>query len=194
MSRIHRIFPAFILAVFLLLSGSCKRHFTPKPRGYFRISFPEKDYITYAGPCPFTFEYPAYGTLEQDTGFFAEPCWYNIKFPQFNGMINLTYKPVQHNLGRILEDTHELTYKHTVKADAISETTYANDSLRVYGILYNIMGNAASNVQFYLTDSTRHYLRGALYFNMEPDVDSLQPVIRFLREDIIHLIETFSWK
>jgi gliding motility-associated lipoprotein GldD len=83
---------------------------------------------------------------------------------------------------------------HISKADAIKEQVYNNKENKVYGILYDLKGNTASAVQFYVTDSVKHYLRGSLYFSAEPDADSLEPVINFFREDIIHLIETLKWK
>jgi gliding motility-associated lipoprotein GldD len=101
---------------------------------------------------------------------------------------------VDHNLFQYTEDSRALAYKHTIKADAINETVYTNPGHRVYGILYDIKGNAASSLQFYLTDSVRHFLRGSLYFNVEPNKDSLAPVIAYFREDIVHLIESFEWK
>jgi len=186
-------FLAFIVILLLPITG-CRRKYTPRPHGYFRIAFPEKKYISYQGPCPYTFEYPAYAIIKKDEEPKAEPCWINIEFPQFHGEIHFTYKEIKNNLGQILEDTYSLAYKHTVKADAIRERAFMRKNKHVYGIMYDIQGNAASNVQFFLTDSTRHYVRGALYFDIEPDKDSLAPVIRFVRKDIIHLIETFSWK
>ena len=177
-----------------LLSSSCKRKNTPRPHGYFRIDLPAKKYITYQGPCPFTFEYPVYAAVKKDEEPGAGPCWLNIDFSRFHGKIHFTYKKISNNLGQMLEDTYSLAYKHTVKADAIQEHPYSNKNKHVYGILYDIQGNAASNVQFFLTDSTMHFVRGALYFNLVPEKDSLAPVIRFVKKDIIHLIETFSWK
>ena len=101
---------------------------------------------------------------------------------------------VDDNLSLLTEDAHRLAYKHSVKADAIEEKLWNNPDKEVYGIIYNIKGNAASSVQFFLTDSIRHYLRGSLYFYSQPDKDSLAPVIDFFREDIIHLVETLEWK
>ncbi len=176
------------------VTGACRRSYTPKPHGYFRISFPAKRYVPYRGPCPYSFEYPVYARVEKDTEPEAGPCWLNISFPAFHGKLHLTYKTVQGNLGRMLEDTYSLAYKHTVKADAIHERAFTDNARKVYGILYDIRGNAASNVQFYLTDSVRHFMRGALYFDLVPDKDSLAPVIDFIRQDIIHMIETFSWE
>ena len=180
--------------ILLLAAGACKRSYTPKPHGYFRISFPEKRYTTYRGPCPYTFEYPVYARVEKDREPDAGPCWLNVSFPAFHGTLHLTYKNVQGNLGQMLEDTYSLAYKHTVKADAIHERAFTDTARKVYGILYDIRGNAASNVQFYLTDSLRHFIRGALYFDMVPNKDSLAPVVDFIRKDIVHMIETFSWE
>jgi gliding motility-associated lipoprotein GldD len=184
-----------LLPVILLLSLSlCRRHYTPKPSGYMRIDFPEKEYRLFDSTCPFIFEYPLYGRIVPDTERIAEPCWFNIEFPQFDGKIHMSYKPVRDNINEYIEDSRTLAYKHTIKADAIKETVFTNDSARVYGLLYEIKGDAASNVQFYLTDSNRHFLRGSLYFNVRPDADSMAPVINFFLEDIMHFIETCEWK
>jgi gliding motility-associated lipoprotein GldD len=188
-------FPRILIWAILLLSLlCCKRHYTPKPAGYLRIDFPEKTYQIYNSSCPFTFEYPLYGKIIADTSRIAEPCWINIEFPSFGGKIHISYKPVRNNVNVYIEDSRTLAYKHTVKADAISETLYTNDEKKVYGLLYQIKGDAASSVQFYLTDSTRHFLRGSLYFNVQPNADSLAPVIGFFMEDIMHLVETLEWK
>jgi len=187
--------PLLITVIIMLLSiTGCKRNYTPKPAGYLRIDLPEKTYQVYDSICPFTFEYPLYGKITVDTSRMAEPCWMNIEFPHFGGKIHISYKTVNNNVNTYIEDSRTLAYKHTVKADAISETLYAEKARKVYGLLYEIKGDAASNVQFYLTDSTRHFLRGSLYFNVQPNADSLAPVIDFLKEDIIHLVETLKWK
>jgi gliding motility-associated lipoprotein GldD len=184
----------FAWILFLSSFAGCKHHYTPKPAGYLRIDFPEKAYQIYNSSCPYTFEYPLYGKIVPDTSRIAEPCWVNIEFPQFAGKIHISYKPVKNNVNTYIEDCRTLAYKHTVKADAIRETLYTDDERKVYGLLYEIKGDAASNIQFYLTDSTRHFLRGSLYFNVKPNADSLAPVIDFFREDIMHLIETVEWK
>jgi gliding motility-associated lipoprotein GldD len=159
-----------------------------------RIDLPDKVYQLYDSVCPFSFEYPVYGIIKADTSRIAEPCWINLEFHRFGAKIHISYKPVNKNLNTYTEDSRTLTYKHTVKADAISETLYSDEEERVFGILYEIKGDAASSVQFYVTDSTEHFLRGSLYFNVQPNADSLAPVINFFRDDIIHLIETLKWK
>ena len=174
--------------------GACHRSYAPKPRGYMRIDFPEKEYTLFDSTCPYLFEYPVYAKIIADTDGLTEPCWINLVFPSFDGTLHISYKWVDGNLNQYIEDSRNLAYKHTIKADAIRETVYTNPGSRVHGIFYDIKGNAASSLQFFLTDSTTHFLRGSLYFNVQPDKDSLAPVISFFKEDIIHLIESFKWK
>jgi gliding motility-associated lipoprotein GldD len=186
--------PFLILVFATLVMISCQRSYTPKPRGFLRIDFPEKSYVRFDSTCPFSFLHPVYSRIVPDTDDYSEPCWMNIEFPSFDGKIHISYKHVNDNLFEYVEDSRSLAYKHTVKADAIKETVYTDPEDHVYGILYDIKGNAASSIQFYLTDSNQHFLRGSLYFNVRPDKDSLAPVIAYFREDIIQLIESFEWK
>lgn len=176
----------------MILLG-CRNQSFPKPRGHFRIDFPEKEYIKFDSTCPFTFEYPVYGYIRNEPGI-TTPCWFNIEFPDYGGKLHLSYMPVKDNLDLLIEDAHKLAYKHSVKADAIEEKRWVNTENRVFGLVYTIKGNAASSIQFYLTDSLDHYIRASLYFNAAPNKDSLAPVNNFFREDIIHLIETLDWK
>ena len=181
-------------SVFLFTFLSCKKNYTPKPRGYFRIDLPEKEYQKYETNCPYSFNYPIYATINPDIRNENERCWINIDFNSIGGRLHISYKDVNDNLSQILEDSRKLAYKHSIKADAIHEQVFIKPERKVYGILYEIEGNAASSVQFFLTDSTKHYLRGALYFNAEPNKDSLAPIIKFIKDDIIVLIESFEWK
>jgi gliding motility-associated lipoprotein GldD len=124
-----------------------------------------------------------------------ETYWINIDYPQFKGRLHLSYKEVNNNLVEYLEDSRSLVLKHIPKASAINEQVIANPGAKVFGIEYNIMGSgAASPYQFYITDSTDHFLRGALYFNVPPNNDSLSPIIDFIKEDINHLLSTFQWR
>ncbi|HOM40902.1 MAG TPA: gliding motility lipoprotein GldD [Bacteroidales bacterium] len=183
-----------ILAALLSLFISCREKTIPRPRGYFRIDFPEKQYILYDTSCPFIFEYPAYGKISYDLSDKAEPCWFNLYFPSFRATLHISYKKLKGNLPLIVKEANDFVYSHTIKADAISEQPWYNREERVYGILYDIKGNAASAIQFVLTDSLNHFLRGALYFSSIPNEDSLAPVIDFFRKDIVHFIESFRWK
>ena len=183
-----------MLSVLVLNITACQdTNYTPKPRGYFRIDFPHKAYKTYNGPCPFSFEYPEYSSVEVDVERDSKPCWLNIEFPAFNATIHLSYNEVKNNLSKFTEDSRTLTNKHIIKASGIDESVIETPH-HVHGVKFDIEGNTASNVQFYATDSLHHFLRGALYFNVAPQVDSLAPVIRFVEADIDHLIETLQWK
>jgi gliding motility-associated lipoprotein GldD len=194
MFKIKLVYCLFFFPI-LIAVFSCNNPSVPKPRGYFRIALPQKSYIKYDTICPFVFEYPAYSKISYETGDKSEPCWFNIEFPAYNAKIYITYKEVKNNFAAIMEDSYKLDVKnHTIKADAIDETPWQDPEGKVYGILYDLKGNTASAVQFYVTDSVKHYLRGSLYFAVEPNKDSLAPVIEFFREDIVHLIETFNWK
>ena len=176
-----------------ILTISCGHDYTPKEPGYFRIDLPEKEYVTVDTTLPYKFERPVYSKLLPDR-YHPDSYNINITFPKLNGTIHLTYFNVNNNIDALLEDNRKMVYKHTIKADAINEQYYEDTLKSVYGALFEIKGNAASSVQFYVTDSTKHFLRGALYFNNVPNKDSLAPVVHFVEQDIIHLIETLSWK
>lgn len=168
---------------------------TPKPNAYFRIDLPEKKYTLFSDSCPYEFEYPSnYAMVLPDKDPNAEPCWKNIVFPQFGAEVNLSYKPVNNNLNKFLDDSWTLATRHQVKASGMPETPVRRDSAKVYGLLFEIEGNAASSLQYYLTDSTKHFMRGALYFFARPNYDSLAPVIEFIKKDVERMITTLKWK
>lgn len=186
----------FSVVIICLLACTGNQPATPKPKGYFRINFPEKAYRTFNSDCPFTFEYPVYAVMSKDTDRNAQPCWNNLSFPQFNGNLHLTYHGVfsKVDYDKMTEAARTLAMKHTIRANAIDQKLINYPERKVYGIYYAIEGNTASSVQFFLTDSAKHYFRGALYFNERPQYDSIQPVVKFIKKDIDRLIETFKWK
>ncbi len=200
MTVIKRKTSIFTLLIFLSASYSCRDIAVPKPKGHFRIDMPKREYILFDNlpakkpDLPFTFEYPVYGHLSFQVEGKTEPGWFNIEFQPYRAKIYFTYKDVHNDFEALMEQTYMMNVKsHITKADAINEKTFNNKENKVYGILYDLKGNTASAVQFYVTDSINHYLRGSLYFTAEPNADSLAPVIEFFREDIIHLIETLKW-
>ena len=192
---------ALSTAFFLLIFAcGCNSSSTPKPRGYFRMSFPEKAYRSFDEPgYPYAFEYPVYATIEKDTSFFGQkpenPWWINITFPDFKGKIYLSYKQIgaRYSLNRLVNDAHEMTYKNALKADAIVPEAFQTPH-GASGLFYKVSGNAATARQFFATDSVRHFLRGALYFYTAPNADSLQPVVDFIEKDMWHLLETLRWR
>ena len=181
----------------VLIAVSCDRQsgYLPKPRGYFRIDLPEKAYVKVDTIEKYSFECPQYALVTPDPYSPDEKNWVNIEMPTFKGSIHLTHKPVDGNLGEYLEDVHTMVTKHLQKANGVRDSLIVNDEHHVYGLFIEMDGKGvATPMQFYLTDSTKNFVRGALYFNFKPDNDSMQPVINFIREDIDHLIETFEWK
>ena len=185
---------SFTGLIAVLFALSCKQPYTPKPRAYYRIDFPEKDYQSFESGCKYSFEFPVYGQVTEAEFKTAEPCWYNIQFPDYEATIYLTYKPLHDNLAAHIEDVRKIVYKHIIKADDIIETRINHSDQDVYGLIYDIRGNAATSVNFYITDSVSGFLSGSLYFNVQTNKDSLAPAIQFFREDIVHLINTFSWE
>lgn len=186
---------AVAIALVALFWG-CADAPVPKPIGYYRIDFPEKHYRLFDTTYPFRFMYPEYGIIHRipDNDSLHRSIWLNVDFPRYRAHIHLSYMDVAGNLELMTEDARKLAYKHTYKAEAINERVFTNEKERVYGILYDIQGNSASSIQFYVTDSSRHYIRGALYFRCRPNKDSLAPAVRFFVEDVIKLIETLRWK
>ncbi|MCK9206373.1 MAG: gliding motility lipoprotein GldD [Salinivirgaceae bacterium] len=185
--------PAIFIGTILLFSA-CQREYTPKPRGYFRIDLPEKQYHKTPSKLPYSFDYPTYCYLLNNRKAEQELYWIDVVYPKFKATVFLSYKIIDKNSEEYFEDTYQFVYKHTIKADAIDETPVYHPEKKVYGVIYDIKGDAASNVQFYLTDSTKNFLRGALYFDVAPNKDSLAPVLKFIRADIDRLTETFEWK
>jgi gliding motility-associated lipoprotein GldD len=191
-----------IRAVFLIACisfFSCNSDYTLKQRGYFKIDFPEREYQKYDQPgSPYSFEYPVYGNIVRDSTFFeARPendYWINIDFPQFYGKIYISYKEIrQHNFDSLVSDAFKMTYKHSTKATEIRDSLMQTPQGHT-GVFFRVGGNAATAKQFFVTDSVKHFIRGALYFDASPNSDSLGVVNDFLEEDMKHLINTLRLK
>jgi gliding motility-associated lipoprotein GldD len=203
MIRITRKHFPWLLCAIVILSlslFSCNSDYSVgKKKGYFRISFPEKKYQLFDQPgYPYTFEYPVYANVIRDTTFFEDKAgdwWINIDIPRFEGRIHVSYKPInaENSFDSLVSDGFKMAFKQHVDV-----STGINDSLMqtpngVEGIYFSLGGNTATANQFFLTDSVRHFLRGALYFNAAPNADSLGIVNDFLKQDLKHLINTLRW-
>lgn len=188
-----------ILILFAFVFFACNSDYTIRQRGYFKVELPEHKYQVFERPgFPYSFEYPVYSAVVQDTTFFEDqpenPYWINIDFPQLNGRIYISYKSTkQNNYDKLVEDAFKMTYKHSTKATEIRDSLMKTES-GVTGVFFSVGGNAATAKQFFLTDTTNHFIRGALYFDASPNADSLSVVNKFLEEDMKHLINTFRWK
>ena len=151
---------------FIFAAAACHNDYAPKPRGYYRINLPDKKYQDYQSGCNYSFKIPTYAAVWNDSSEHTNACWKNVVFPSLNGRIHLSYYAVNSSkeLIALMENARKLAF------------------------------NSASQVQFYLTDSTKHFLRGALYFYAEPQADSLAPLIKFVKKDINVLLESLEWK
>lgn len=205
---------ALIVTVLVLIS--CNSPYIQKKTGYFKIDFPERKYQTFneAG-YPYTFEYPVYARIVKDSSLFDSdnPYWINIVFPQFNGKIYISYKDIggvsvykvkgangqyhdsiaRNNFYKMVNDAYNLSFKNDIKANSIDDSVMHTPN-GVEGVYFTLSGNVATAHQFFLSDTTKHFLRGALYFNVTPNEDSLLPVNTFLQADMKHLINTLKWK
>jgi len=188
-----------IILFFNILIISCNSNYTPKPRGYFKINFPQHQYQQFNQPgFPYSFEYPVYANIIHDTTFFEDkpenPYWINIDFPSFNARIYISYKEIGKNsFDKLKDDAYKMSYKHTYKATSI-EDSLMKTPLGVAGVFFTVGGNAATAKQFFVSDTTKNFLRGALYFDTAPNEDSLGIVNQFLKDDMLHLINTLQWK
>lgn len=184
--------------LFFVLICACNSVFTPKPKGYYKINFPEKKYTTFQMQgYPYSFEYPVYATITKDSLFFGDktenPWWININFPQFNGRVYVSYKQItNNNFSQLVDDAFKLTGKHTQKATSIDDSLMLTSN-GVHGIFFKVGGDVATANQFFLSDSINHFLRGAMYFDATPNEDSLRIINNFLLEDVKHIINTFKF-
>ena len=184
-----RIIYFYLITSLIIVTTGCKERFSPKPKGYLRIDLKQKkDTLFNPINCPFYFNSSDYFQLK-----IKNNCWIDLEYEEHNATIHITYKNIEHNLIDLLEESRNMVYKHTIKADAINEKTYLNNIKNTYGTLYDIQGPVASSVQFHITDSIKHFIRGALYFKTAPNQDSLKPIINYVRRDIIRIMETLTW-
>lgn len=176
--------------------SSCQKDYVPKPYSYFRIDLPEKKYKDFSPEnAPYQFELPVYSLVTPYSGNDSARFWYNVVMPQLSATIHISYVPLgEDNLRKLLDETYELAYKHQVKASSIDEELIQKTEGRKYGIIYHIRGNAASPIQFFVTDSSSNFLRGALYFDNRPNIDSIAPVLDFVEKDVYRIIESLQWK
>jgi gliding motility-associated lipoprotein GldD len=195
--------PFYIFIILLSVSGlmSCETDQSPKPKAYPRVHYPVGQEMQTYSPdnCPYSFQIPSYFRIEKKDQYFDEDvsneCWANVVCDSLNGTVYLSYKELNPNttLMQLMEEAYTLTYKHTNKADYIQPREIDNGHGTV-GLVYYVGGEAASNIQFFVTDTTSHFVRGALYFYTRPNTDSLQPVVEFMIADIEDMINSWRWK
>ncbi|HMQ46292.1 MAG TPA: hypothetical protein PKA00_01490 [Saprospiraceae bacterium] len=197
----HSISTIWLVFFLTLFTTACSDAptLTLKPRAYPKVAYPEKSYQDFKEPyCPFSFQYPTYARIVKDTAFFGEKplheCWFDLYFTDFDSRLYCSYLPIAsgEEFEKLQQDAFKLADKHNKKANYIDEIRIDTEQ-GVSGFAFVIEGPAASPFQFFLTDSTDHFLRASLYFNAQVNPDSIAPVYHFIREDILKLIETFQW-
>ena len=183
-----------VLGMVVILS-SCG-NYTPKPHGYPKVEFPERSYKKFNDGCAYNFEVPTYAVVEKDTHELSEPCWYNIKFPNFGATIYLTYKPLNsiEQLDSLSDEAFKLAGEHRKKADAIEEKEIYIKRTESKGIIFELRGPSATPFNFYLSDEKNHYLRGSFYFDNHTNTDSVAPIYEFLKTDMMNLINSVEWR
>ena len=178
-----------IIVLSLIFFLSCTSDLLPKPSGYLRLDYPEAHYLSFENYSQFSFEYNRFAEVSLLNSFNSQ-----VVYPEMKATLYLNYNSVQNNLDSLLNDAYKLPYKHISKAVSIPEKVFVNPNKKVFGTLFSVEGNAASQFQFFLTDSTRHFLVGSEYFYARPNYDSILPAVKYLEKDIFHLVESFQWK
>lgn len=170
----------------------------PRPKGYFRLDQPPEQYRPYTGSCPLQAEVPVYALMtrraQDSTSRSDTACWVEMRFPLQHAEVYMTYRRIDGDLAELVQDAHAFKSKHEVKAARIRGERVVRDSARVFGNLFEVEGDVASPMVFYLTDSTTHFLYGSLYFDARPNADSLAPATERLRNDLRHFAHTLSWR
>lgn len=186
---LKKIISIALFSVVVICTIGCKDDVLPKPASHLRLDYPVAEYVRYESDCPFTFDVNSEGKVKLSDG-----CNLSIDYPKMKATIYLTYKPVNNDIDKLLADAQKLTYKHVVKADDIIEQPFMNGNDRVFGMFYQVNGNAATNTQFYVTDSTRHFIDCSVYFYAKPNFDSIMPATSYVRNDLQNMMESLRWK
>lgn len=173
----------------VIFASSCKKEVLPKPASQLRLDYPVAKYATFSNHCPFQFDINDDAIIKEDKN-----CGFSITYPKMKATIYITYKTVNNNIDALLRDAQKLTYEHVIKADDILEQPFINKNQKVYGMFYRVYGNAATNSQFYATDSVKHFVTGSVYFYAKPNYDSVMPAASYVRNDMQRLMETLKWK
>lgn len=180
----------YILTLIFFVFISCKEDILPKPTSYLRLDFQEAEYVGFESKCPFIFDINAAAAKKLEI---KDNCDITIQYPEMKASVFLSYKKVNNNLEDLLKDAQNITYKHVIKADEIIEIPFFNPKKRVYGMFYEVGGNAATNSQFYVTDSVNHFITGSVYFYTKPNFDSIMPASSYIRDDMKKIMETIEW-
>jgi gliding motility-associated lipoprotein GldD len=184
-----------VLTLIVILLSACSGDYQPKPKGYNRLFLPQAEYQSTPDSLPFKFSYSRHARLLDDTSWVSERYWIEIFYPELKANIHITYKQVHglDELKEFLNDAYVLTSKHQIKAQGIDEIVVTTPSGKK-AVIAEVNGEVPSQFQFTITDSTRNFLRGAVYFFTKVNNDSLAPAINYVKKDAMELINTLEWK
>lgn len=173
--------------IFSILLISCGNDPLPKPKAMLRLEYPDSP-VEMLVTEKFQFEHNSQAKIKKNKNSSV-----TLEYPLMKGSIFITYREVSNNLVELLADAQKLSYEHVVKADNITEQPFINEKDGVYGMFYEVLGDAASQAQFYVTDSTQHFVTGSLYFKVKPNYDSIYPAAIYLQKDIRIIMESLQW-
>jgi len=179
----------FLVLITVVLLISCGEESLPKPKAYLNLEYPELGYNKLNKSRPYRFDIAKNTTLKSLPNH-----WLKIQYPKLKASVDITYRPINNNLRELLIEAEKLVLEHTVKADHISWRDYTNKNTKVYGKMCEISGDAASQIQFHVTDSTNHFLKGSLFFYTKPNYDSILPAVEYIKKDMIKMLETLTWE
>jgi len=188
--KLGKLYLLLVIAILIVACGSDDA--LPKPKAYLALDYPKATYYNTDLECNYQFKINSQAKLVDDR--YKTNCWFDIRYPKMKGSIYISYYPVNNNLKSLIIDAQKLPLSHEIKADAILSTTYINDDHRTYGLFYEVEGNAASQAQFYLTDSVNHFVMGSAYFKAKPNYDSILPAAEYLKKDMRKIMESMTWK
>lgn len=178
-----------LILLLFIICVSCGEETLPKPKAFLNLEYSNPTYSQLKLSRPYSFEVSSNAVIKDEP-----KQWLKIQYPHLKASIDITYRTIDDNLRELLVESEKLVFKHAVKAEQISSNNYTNDDQKIYGTIHEITGNAASQIQFHLTDSTKHFIKGALYFERRPNFDSILPAVAHIKNDVLHLIETFEWE
>lgn len=184
------MFKNILIVSLISMLTSCAKDPLPKPSGELRLEYPAHIYQSFNPKCPFTFDYSKFSQIK-DT---KRACWFYIDYPKMKAKVFITYFPINNDFNLHVREAEKLVYEHTIKASSIDTKSFSYPEKKVFGNFYELKGQSASNIQFYVTDSTKHFLTANLYFNSRPKPDSLAPAVDYIKKDMLHIIDTFKWK
>ena len=188
----YNIFFSFFTIIVIVTLFGCDDAVLPKPKGMLSLNYESASYEKVAADCDFSFSKNKSSFLKK--AFKKQQCGYVLSYPKLNATIYLTHRKINDDLRDLLKDAQNLTQEHVVKADEIIPKSFEDPENKLYGMFYEVLGDAASQSQFYVTDSINNFLLGSLYFNVKPNYDSIYPAAVYLQKDMRHLMETTRWE